>query len=731
MATLLLTAVGTLAGGPLGGAVGAIIGQQIDRTLSGRGSVEGPRLKELAASTSSYGQPIPRHYGRVRTPGTIIWATDLVESSEKSGGGKGRPKTTSYSYSSSFAVALSSSPVSAVGRIWADGNLLRGAAGDLKAGGTIRVHLGHGDQLPDPLLASALGEDCPGFRDIAYVVFEDLALGDFGNRIPALTFELFSEVAAPINLDQLVPGATAPQTATLEHLLGLTDEGGDFAALLGTLANVYPISCVTEGDGLKFLLNSVDSANQVTIPTELLTPDGDDEVRTAGRHHTRSTSQAAEPRALRYYDRDRDFQPSVQYAQGRADAGALRVVDLPATLSAQGARALSQTKSQSARFENETVIWNTAEIDPSIQPGSVVSLPGHPGQWIVAEWEWRDTGIQLSLKRLPPALSAPVAAESGPIVPPMDLPATPTQLWAFELPPDGSLASGERSYFAVAGSAGAGWAGTSLYIKQGTQLAPLDITTREQGVVGALNEPLMPSASNLIEHTQILDVSLMIGEADFSDATSLAMANGANRLLVGREIIQFACAEQIGASQWKLSGLLRGRGGTEHWAQLGHPAGTEMISLGHGLIQLDSPLIPDAGEIELAAIGLADPDPATATLVSTGASVAPLSPVHIRHWTDLNGDLNACWTRRARGQWQWRDQVDTPLVEESELYLVGFGPIDQPKVSWPVSAPEFTLSADEIAVLVASHGPENLWVRQVGTFSASAATLITFLPIQN
>ena len=63
----------------------------------------------------------------MRVAGTVIWSTDLIEDRNREGGGKGRPATTSYSYSASFAVALSARPVRAVHRIWADGKLLRGA----------------------------------------------------------------------------------------------------------------------------------------------------------------------------------------------------------------------------------------------------------------------------------------------------------------------------------------------------------------------------------------------------------------------------------------------------------------------------------------------------------------------------------------------------------------------------------------------------------------------------
>ena len=107
MATLVFSALGAVVGGPLGGAIGALIGRQVDAAIVGSPSREGPRLKELAVSTSSYGAPLPRVFGRIRVGGSIIWATDLVEHRQTQGGGKGRPSVTSYSYSASFAVALS------------------------------------------------------------------------------------------------------------------------------------------------------------------------------------------------------------------------------------------------------------------------------------------------------------------------------------------------------------------------------------------------------------------------------------------------------------------------------------------------------------------------------------------------------------------------------------------------------------------------------------------------
>ena len=240
MATLVLTAIGTAVGGPLGGALGALVGQQADRALFGGSSREGPRLKELSVTTSSYGQPIARHFGRMRVAGTVIWATDLSESSSTEGG-KGNPKTTTYSYSANFAVALSSTPILDVGRVWADGNLLRGSSGDLKVEGELRIYLGHGNDQVDPLISADQGATTPAFRDCAYVVFENLQLADFGNRIPALTFEIISDLEPSLQLSSLLPEVGEhPEEGALDHVLGFADEGGPLSGTLSSLRKVFP-----------------------------------------------------------------------------------------------------------------------------------------------------------------------------------------------------------------------------------------------------------------------------------------------------------------------------------------------------------------------------------------------------------------------------------------------------------------------------------------------------------
>jgi hypothetical protein len=170
--------------------------------------VEGSRLSALHVMSSTDGAGMPILFGRARIAGQLIWAARFTERAVRSsaGGKGGGPTRTDYRYSASFAVGLCEGPIDGLGRIWADGRLL-----DL-SGATTRLYVGTEDQEPDPLIEAVEGAgDPPAFRGTAYIVFEDLPLEAFGNRVPQLTFEVFrAPVAADGSkrLEDLVRGVT-------------------------------------------------------------------------------------------------------------------------------------------------------------------------------------------------------------------------------------------------------------------------------------------------------------------------------------------------------------------------------------------------------------------------------------------------------------------------------------------------------------------------------------------
>lgn len=165
---------------------------------------------------------------------------------------------------------------------------------------------------------------------------------------------------------------------------------------------------------------------------------------------------------------------------------------------------------------------------------------------------------------------------------------------------------------------------------------------------------------------------------------------GANRALLGGEIIQFTTATAMGNGVWQLSGLMRGRGSTE--SAIGtHQAGEPFVLLDTSPITLDSPRMH--GATTLAAIGLPDTNPVEATILCQGYSQRPWSPVHPETANGQDGSLTLSWTRRARGGWAWVDGIDMPLQEQTKAYLVALGGWNSPIMQWQVSTPEMTINA--------------------------------------
>jgi hypothetical protein len=728
MATLLFSAIGTAFGGPLGGIVGALVGRQVDSAIIGRGSVSGPRLKELEMTTSSYGAALGRHFGRMRVPGHIIWSTDLKETSETSGG-KNRPNVTTYSYSVSLAIALSSRPITSIGRIWADGRLLRGEAGDLKVGGTMRLYSGEADQGADPLIAQIEGPDrCPAYRGLAYVVFEDLDLSEFYNRIPALTFEVIGDET--FGLAQIVEEIIDDSDADvpLDGLVGFSCDG-PLADVLPQLDPMFPIDADACGQELVFARERLQEVPIILTEPAIAVEDGDF-GGSAGYARRRAAPSESPPEILRYFDVDRDFQPGLQRTSGRPAPGQPRAIEIAASMTAATAQKLADRMRRKADWSRDRLSWRTSELDPAVAPGSIVVVGGHPGRWRVEEWELRDKGVELSLVRVVPTGSqpqTPALVDPGRINPPTDLPAPPTLLHAFELPADSTASANTLRTFAAVSSNADHWAGAALFSDDGNgTLQSLGPSGRARSIIGTASNVLAAANPLLLDRENILDVELLAPDMVLVNASGSQLAAGWNRALVGSEILQFARAEALDETRWRLSHLLRGRGGTES-AIGNHVSGEAFVLLDHRSRQLDVGLIGTGPDARIVAAGRGDPNPVISQINLRGIALRPMSPVHTRAIHLADGALQLCWTRRARGAWLWLDGADTPLVEEVERYIVTYGDIASPIATWTVSASELVLAGPDIANLHALLANGAFHVRQLGSFAISEPTRITTL----
>lgn len=220
----------------------AILGASVagSMLMNGRKKPVG-KLNDLRVSSASYGRGIPKLWGTMRVTGNMFWSTEFREEKVYISS-KGKPKSSGkgqkmekkgkaqpvYKYYAYFAMGLCEGPVDEVLRIWADNNLIynkynpddddlvgpgfttqdddrtgkssqRSAGGKKGNGGhsgrfMYRFYDGSEEQMPDPYMVGKEGaENVPAYRGLSYLMFDNFALEDFGNRIPTITAEIASK----------------------------------------------------------------------------------------------------------------------------------------------------------------------------------------------------------------------------------------------------------------------------------------------------------------------------------------------------------------------------------------------------------------------------------------------------------------------------------------------------------------------------------------------------------
>ena len=714
MATVVLTAVGTALGGPIGGAIGAVIGQVIDQNIlfkpKGR---QGPRLNELAVQTSSYGSGIPRLFGTTRVAGTVIWATDLVERRSKSGGGKGRPSTTTFSYSASFAVLLSARQVKRIGRIWADGDLLRGAAGDFKVETGFRFYPGDERQAVDPLIASAEGiVNTPAYRGGAYAVFQDFQLGDFGNRIPSLTFEVVADdgpVPVSAIVETLSDGAVLGGPA--RAFIGFAASGDSVRGVIETIGQALPLPLVDDGAVLRV------AGTEVPV-VELALAERDAGVGGGDRDGAQFQSALAIPAeiGIAYYEPARDYQTGLQRARrpgpGRRDDR----IDLPAVMAAADAKAIAEAKIASLWTERARRTVRAGWQRMGLRAGERVTIAGEAGVWRIAGMTLDRMMVELALvrARATSALPAP-DAEPGRNTGGVDQVHGPTMVHLIDLPSLTDEPARVPRLFVAAAGASAGWRRASLLasLDDGASWEPIG-GTAPAATMGVVESVPGVAGAGLLDLANVVEVALLNDTMLLTDADDARLIGGANLALVGDELVQFGRAVPLGDNRWRLERLVRGRRGTE-WAIAAHSVGERFVLIeADTLAPYDPPLSTVGGNARIMAVGVGDiAAPAEDMATAIGEAVRPPSPVALTAVWQVDGSLAIGWTRRSRSGWRWSDFVDAPIGEERESYRVTITADGGAAVEIDVETPGlvYALAGGPASVSVA--------VVQRGTFAAS------------
>jgi hypothetical protein len=243
-----------------------------------------------------------------------------------------------------------------------------------------------------------------------------------------------------------------------------------------------------------------------------------------------------------------------------------------------------------------------------------------------------------------------------------------------------------------------GWKGASLMRINGAGEDSILLDTSTPATIGTCTTLLASGTAVMFDRVNTVDVTLL-GDAVLSNASELAVLNGANAAVIGDEVIQFATATMLSAGKYRLSNLLRGRLGTEQYIG-SHVMGERFVLLDSAVLPMVLPTTNIGSSLTLraATYGATLTSGADVTLTVAGNSLKPLSPVQAKAVKNIaTNDVTFSWFRRTRVDGNLRDYVDIPLNETTELYDINVLSGASVVRSWQANAPsQIYTSAEQI-----------------------------------
>ena len=795
MATLALTALASsLGANAFWMAAAGLAGGYLDNKLFGP-ETEGPRLKSLQVQSSSLGSAIPKVYGKGRVGGQVLWGTDFVEhKKEESSGGKGGGGTvTTFTYSTSFAVAICQGPIQKINRIWADGNpfnlyktnysvsgdlakylfftnvtayssdtwsimvsriennvvyfSIKDAAGnsypeitssvaysnekvaftlspaDYVSLGAVVVpgmrctlhsevtstavcsftlYPGTEDQRPNSFMESHLGVgQVPAYKGLAYIVFQDFYVDDYGDRVPSFSFEVVNEDVSLGNIlldiseeaglletdvdftalnDISVPGYIVSQENTFRdriqelqqvYQFDVVEAGGKIIGKPRNLASYYTVpwedigayEVQKSGDALSFCRNAEIELPKTVWLTYISSENSYQQgVVNSKRNTTLGKVTKWTPRPLTKYGNDAALNCSVVLTSDQAkksvDASMYQSwLNRTTITTVLGSKWAFLSPGDNVQFEDAYGNLHMAMLTkcdygrPGLLKITAVTMAG--AVYATTEYTTADVYVQ------PVPDNSKVA---NVVLEFLDIPRLPTDT--------GDYTANTPHVAATSAS----FVGANVFRSQdGGSTYSLFLQIGQEAKLGFSNTVLASGPTNYFDAANTLTITMLNG-ATLESRTKNAILNGYNSAVLGNEIIQYTTAELISTNTYLLSGLLRGRLGTED--QIGnHVAGERFVALSSLTVPVWPDSASDIGISEMYLYGPAtqpnsDVTYTKANFTDSGRAYKPYAVCHVNGVRDSAGNLTISWIRRTRYNGDWTNNSDVPLNEKTEKYSI-------------------------------------------------------------
>lgn len=391
---------------------------------------------------------------------------------------------------------------------------------------------------------------------------------------------------------------------------------------------------------------------------------------------------------IKFFDYDRDYQVNTVYSRRMyySETTGDKTITLPIVMSAKFAQQLSEEILAQTWINNVTYTGQLSNKWSKVEPADVIKTTVNSIERLIQVNKVSYDGGLVKIEgkgfKTPEIKAIP---QEVPVIP---MPSYPGLLSMFflDLP---LLSETDGPGFYVAATAD-DFQKVALYkssLNDGTSYSLLD-TIGSPATAGTASNALGDGPVNFFD--ELNTVTVVLKHGTLAGLSKASVLNGGNPALLGDEVIQFRSAELIAANTYKLSGLLRGRRGTE-WATTTHQANERFLLLNTSFIKQEQLNVSDIGRpIDYRCAYMGYSDATDISFTSTGAGYLPYAVCHVKGDRDAEGNLKLSWKRRTRIGGNWRAYVDAPLSETAESYQVEIVSGTQVVRTFNASAPEVT-----------------------------------------
>jgi hypothetical protein len=261
-------------------------------------------------------------------------------------------------------------------------------------------------------------------------------------------------------------------------------------------------------------------------------------------------------------------------------------------------------------------------------------------------------------------------------------------------------------------------------------------TIERSAILGETLAPFGPGPLWRWDRGSTLEIRL--AEGALASGDELTALGERNLIAIGDgagnwEILSYRDATLTGPLSYRLTGLIRGRYGSEDLAARVLPAGSPVVLLDGALVPLfeGTDSLGRTATFRVAPAGLDHADPTAVQFAASAgtAAVLPMAPVHARARRTAQGVSIAFIRRTRRGGDNW-DVADVPLGEQVESYVVDVldGTVVKRSLTAATTAVLYPV-ASETADFGAPQASLTLNIRQVSQAAGPGLALVATVPV--